>query len=146
MRFTTDDKHLIKRMWVKKLRRLVLNFDVRICYVTDSRMATATTEASRSALHLPVAWSRAALPIIRWPNLSPRVASLLKVSCRPGPLRIWSAILFMSAAQNWHRSFDHSFIQSFIHLYSFNVEVDITQLRTDREARKGDRIIYVCSS
>ena len=29
----------------------------------------------------------------------------------------------------------------FIHSYSFNVEVDITQLQTDREARKEDRII-----
>jgi len=31
-----------------------------------------------------------------------------------------------------------------IHSYSFNVEVDITQLQTDREARKEDRIIYIC--
>ena len=35
---------------------------------------------------------------------------------------------------------------SFIHSYSFNVQVDITQLQTDREARKEDRIIYICSS
>jgi len=35
---------------------------------------------------------------------------------------------------------------SFIHSYSFNVEVDITQLQTDREARKEDIIIYICSS
>ena len=40
----------------------------------------------------------------------------------------------------------HSFIHSFIHSYSFNVQVDITQLQTDREARKEDRIIYICSS
>jgi len=32
--------------------------------------------------------------------------------------------------------------RSFIH--SFNVEVDITQLQTDREERKEDRIIYIC--
>ena len=32
---------------------------------------------------------------------------------------------------------------SFIHSYSFNVEVDITQLQTDREARKEDIIIYI---
>jgi len=32
-------------------------------------------------------------------------------------------------------------IHSFIHSYSFNVEGDITQLQTDREARKKDRII-----
>jgi len=33
---------------------------------------------------------------------------------------------------------------SFIHSYSFNVQVDITQLQTDREARKEDRIyIYM---
>jgi len=38
------------------------------------------------------------------------------------------------------------FIHSFIHSYSFNVEVDITQLQTDREARKEDRIISICSS
>jgi len=31
-------------------------------------------------------------------------------------------------------------IHSFIHSYSFNVQVDITQLQTDREARKEDRI------
>jgi len=35
----------------------------------------------------------------------------------------------------------HSNVHSFIHSYSFNVEVDITQLQTDREARKEDRII-----
>jgi len=35
----------------------------------------------------------------------------------------------------------HSFIHSFIISYSFNVEVDIAQLQTDREARKEDRII-----
>ena len=40
--------------------------------------------------------------------------------------------------------FGHS--HSFIHSYSFNVQVDITQLQTDREARKEDRIIYICSS
>ena len=35
-------------------------------------------------------------------------------------------------------------IHSFIHSYSFNVQVDITQLQTDREARKEDRIyIYM---
>ena len=41
-----------------------------------------------------------------------------------------------------------SWRHSFIHSYSFNVglQVDITQLQTDREARKEDRIIYVCSS
>ena len=33
-----------------------------------------------------------------------------------------------------------SFIHSFIHSYSFNVQVDIMQLQTDREARKEDRI------
>ena len=37
-------------------------------------------------------------------------------------------------------------VHSFIHSYSFNVQVDITQLQTDREARKEDRIIYICSS
>jgi len=37
-------------------------------------------------------------------------------------------------------------IIAFIHSYSFNVEVDITQLQTDRETRKEDRIIYICSS
>jgi len=35
---------------------------------------------------------------------------------------------------------------SFIHSYSFNVQVDITQLQTDRKARKKDRIIYIGSS
>ena len=35
---------------------------------------------------------------------------------------------------------------SFIHSYSFNVQVDITQLQTDRKARKEDRIIYIGSS
>ena len=36
---------------------------------------------------------------------------------------------------------------SFIHSYSFNVQVDITQLQTDRKARKEDRIfIYVAVS
>ena len=46
-------------------------------------------------------------------------------------------------------SFIHSFIHSLthslphIHSYSFNVQVDITQLQTDREARKEDRIIYI---
>ena len=42
-----------------------------------------------------------------------------------------------------------SVIHSFIHSYSFNVQVDITQLQTDREARKEDRIfiyVAVCSS
>ena len=34
-------------------------------------------------------------------------------------------------------------VQSFIHSYSFNVQVDITQLQTDREARKEDRVIYM---
>jgi len=34
-------------------------------------------------------------------------------------------------------------IHSFIHSYSFTVQVDITQLQTDREARKEDRIIYM---
>ena len=32
------------------------------------------------------------------------------------------------------------FTHSFIHSYSFIVQVDITQLQTDREARKEDRI------
>jgi len=37
------------------------------------------------------------------------------------------------------------FIHSFIHrAYSFNVQVDITKLQTDRETRKEDRIIYIC--
>ena len=34
-----------------------------------------------------------------------------------------------------------SYAHSFIHSYSFNVQVDITQLQTDRDARKEDRII-----
>ena len=52
-----------------------------------------------------------------------------------------------------NRNFKHVYshfciaLYKFIHhSYSFNVEVDITQLQTDREARKEDRIIYTCSS
>ena len=37
--------------------------------------------------------------------------------------------------------------QSFIHSYSFNVQVDITQLQTDREARRETELfIYVAVS
>ena len=38
-------------------------------------------------------------------------------------------------------------LDHFIHSYSFNVQVDITQLKTDRQARKEDRIVYrpICS-
>jgi len=65
----------------------------------------------------------------------------------------------MSCNNNKHHSQSHNgnapvhflirlmFIRSFMHSsYSFNIEVDITELQTDREARKEDRIIYICSS
>ena len=68
----------------------------------------------------------------------PRDATRKRVTCY-GNVAGWLA----GCLAGW---ISHAGIVSILlHSYSFIVQVDITQLQTDKETRKEERIIYICS-